>query len=132
MRRAVVYAAILGTVGCAPFVATEAPRTPTGKQIVSERDKAHEAYLSCVYRYAMPRWNYDATVYELADAAGGACKAELSELRSVLMRWDGLSFDAADRVVKEVEGDTRSALIAALIESRNTQRPVTMPPPSST
>ena len=127
LRFWLVVASLCLTACAQPFVATEGPSAPSGQLLRSDREIAQENYLNCVYGYAIPRWNYDATVYELADASIGACKKEISELRVVLVRTMNFSYESADRVVRGIESDTRGALIAALIDARNTKQPMKAP-----
>lgn len=110
---------ICALAGCQPFVPTQAP---TGAPTRSPTEVVVEDYVKCVYMYAEPRLNYEATVDELADAAIGACKAKLAEVRSVYIQVNLLSYADAERFAWNLERDTRARLIPLVLDARNNRR----------
>jgi len=113
--------------GCQPFVATEAPTVAPTR---SPTEVVVEDYVRCVRKYAESRMNYEATVDELADAAIGACKSKLAEVRTVYIQVNLLSYAAAEQFAWNLERDTRARLIPLVLDARNNRKslgPPTVP-----
>jgi len=107
--------AILAVIaGCSgPFVADHS----TGA--------AARAYTDCVYGYASTRLDYKVTAEELADAAIGACPAQLNDVREVYVR--SLGRVRADRNADNFMLETRGGVLTAIVEARHSKKPLQFP-----
>jgi hypothetical protein len=126
LRIAILAAALLlAACSAPPFVPD--PNAPPPAPLPTEL--AVREYMGCVYAYAIPRWNYDATADELADAAIGACLTELQDVRTAYAQVFGIR--NAENSAATVQQHVRQRVFTAIIEARNTHTPPVQPSSSA-